>query len=633
MATKQENCTKTSTKNNKRPKWYYAYFALAFFDVITVMTSLYVNREIIHIYQETAIQNSTWGYYQEELAKLSSYALVANTPGNDVFETKQPIEEKITYDKSYAALIKQFAVTKEILLSDKDENLTKIIIAHLEDAKLDLVLLDDEVNTVFREYTNGRVQIAASHMSLMDRNYALLAKDINKASRVARDIQKEFFIKQSQLANDLKKIEWVIGFFMLAMIIGASLYGTKLIKNIKADEEKRNQLAKEAETQRTIAIEANKAKSIFLATMSHEIRTPLNGIIGVTGFLSKSTLDGKEKEYIGTIKSCSTHLLSLVNDIMDFAKIEADEIRLEKHPLNISNIIQDISNIMAEEIKDKNVNFKVNCPDNLPNISGDVVRIRQVIINFVSNAIKFSKNGNVTVSVSILKQNKKQVSLRVAVADTGIGIKKDKIDAVFDPFIQTDASITRKYGGTGLGLAICKKIVQLMHGEIGLTSEIGKGSTFWFEMTAPISKDNIDGAVDGCVKGNSLSIANKNILVVEDNYTNRMVVSTMLEGLKANVFEAENGKIGLDDIKKNHGKYDVVLMDCMMPEMDGFTATKFIREFEKQNKLDRLTIIAFTATALSGDEGKCLAAGMDGYITKPISEAALVGILTKYLDV
>jgi CheY-like chemotaxis protein/HPt (histidine-containing phosphotransfer) domain-containing protein len=368
--------------------------------------------------------------------------------------------------------------------------------------------------------------------------------------------------------------------------------------------------------------------------MSHEIRTPLNGILGYVQLLEDSNLSSVEREYIEMIRCSSGSLITVINDILDTSKIEAGMMWLEKIPFNLRTMIEGAVTLFGVRAKEKNLELKLLISQGIPeHVVGDPMRIRQVINNLVSNAIKFTAHGEICVEVTIIKEEEKEIVLLFKVQDTGIGIDEEDLKKLFLPFSQVDSSSTRQYGGTGLGLSICKRLVDLMGGEIGVVSHKGKGSTFSFYI--PLIKH--EGAVElslsslSAVKNESGIHRDKydtklKILLVEDNEINRRFFNKFLTNRNLFCDMAINGDEAVKACKIKN--YDLIFMDCQMPVMDGYEATRQIRIQEGEEK--HTVIIAMTAFAMEGDADKCYEAGMDDYISKPISKDTVLEILQKY---
>jgi len=373
-------------------------------------------------------------------------------------------------------------------------------------------------------------------------------------------------------------------------------------------------------------------KSEFLANMSHEIRTPMNGIIGTSSLMMDTALSKIQQNYLDIIRHSSESLLQIINDILDFSKIEAGKLDFEIQPFDLHILIEEIRSMMSVQIKD-GVEFQVEIkPDTPRTVQGDPGRIRQILFNLVSNALKFTEQGHVKIGVETISKTDNQCEFRVFVEDTGIGIPEDKQDYIFDKFNQAEESTARKFGGTGLGLAICSSLVEKMDGEIGVDSTPGKGSTFWFTMLLPLA-DAQDIENNECHKDKAglenIQFDKPQILLAEDNGTNLLIATEILEQYGCIVTPAGNGSEAASLTIKQ--KFDLIFMDCQMPEMDGYEATAAIRKHEAKSGCDTTPIIAFTANAMKGDREKCLDAGMDDYVSKPVRKEDIASVLRKWL--
>ncbi|UQD56684.1 PAS domain S-box protein [Flavobacterium sp. K5-23] len=378
-----------------------------------------------------------------------------------------------------------------------------------------------------------------------------------------------------------------------------------------AEEEKRN-----AENATQIAETAVKAKQQFLSNMSHEIRTPMNAIIGFTKVVLKTDLSDKQKEYLTAIKLSGDALIVLINDILDLAKVDAGKMTFEKVPFKLSSSISAMLHVFETKIKEKNLELVTEYDDTIPKVLlGDPVRLHQIILNLVSNAIKFTSKGKITVSIRLLDEDEENSTIEFAVSDTGIGIAESKIDSIFDDFQQATSDTSRLYGGTGLGLAIVKQLVEPQGGTITVKSKINEGSTFSFILS--FQKTAIEVGVETEIVELDSEINNIKVLVVEDIPLNQLLMKTLLDDFGFESEIAENGKIAIEKLEKT--SYDIVLMDLQMPVMNGFEATKHIR-----NTMNlKIPIVALTADVTTVDLAKCKEVGMNDYIAKPVDERIL----------
>ena len=383
-------------------------------------------------------------------------------------------------------------------------------------------------------------------------------------------------------------------------------------------------------------IQAQKAKEQFLANMSHEIRTPINGIVGMVNLLNESATSPEQTKYLNAIKHSADNLKVIINDILDFSAIESGKVKFEKIGFDLIYQVQSVIDSLLVQAEEKGLEIDLNSGDGKDHANkillGDPVRLNQILINLINNAIKFTHKGKISIDIIYSEQIDNELNVTFKVTDTGIGIPKDKIDSIFDTFKQADESITRKFGGTGLGLTISKQLVELQGGKISVSSQPGVGTVFTFVIPYEAGKSEDIVTADQLTPVDQTQKVSKNlsgmhVLLVEDNDINRMYAANVLKKWNCSFEEAENGEIALEKIRKND--FDIILMDIQMPVLDGLETSRAIRSGFPQPKKD-IPIVAFTANALKGDKAKYLDAGMNDYISKPFMPDELYQIMSSY---
>ena len=466
-------------------------------------------------------------------------------------------------------------------------------------------------------YIRGSLAVRDGLLSI---SQGILQQEKNLLSQRLKDLQSQWYVNQIFL---------LVGsafFCVLFLIMNGYIFYIQSVSDTSLRKD------------RAFAESANRAKTDFLAHMSHEIRTPLTAISGIAEIFAgpQSNLDAKQKKLIGILSSSTSSLKDLVSDILDFSKIESGEFGLEQRIFRLKDVFEQVISIVFLKVGEKNIRFSFDYDAVKRNkLLGDSTRFRQILINLIGNAIKFTDKGSVTVMATKIIQQGDEEFLSVVVKDTGIGIAPENRGLIFERFRQADSSVSRKYGGTGLGLAISLRLARLMGGDITMVSVHGEGSTF--TLTVPLKTHETpedretDGTLDKLLTDNALKqlLSQKTILVVDDYEGNIVVLSYLLDGLQCNYDVARTGLQALNMWQEK--RYALILMDVQMPAMDGFTATTRIRAIENEKDLERTPIIGMTAHALVGDREKCIEAGMDAYLTKPFVELDLKTKIIEFL--
>jgi signal transduction histidine kinase/ActR/RegA family two-component response regulator len=436
-------------------------------------------------------------------------------------------------------------------------------------------------------------------------------------------------LEQIQVSRTGDEIEY-LGESFNQMIDALSSSQDEIHRHQDLLEQRIRQRTEELEEAMLRAQAANEAKSEFLANMSHELRTPMAGILGMLDVTLESDLPDEHRDQLETAQRCAYSLLALLNDILDLSKIESGRMGLEKIPFDVRIVLQDCVRSFQPRADDAGIDLVCDVAAAVPDeVLGDPLRLRQIFANLLSNAIKFTVKGHIRVALDATPVSDSEVQMRFSVEDTGIGIAAEKLPLIFEKFTQVDGSVSRKFGGTGLGLAITRKLVEMHQGEIGVESEPGKGSTFTVNLRCTVpqpAKAHAKAPRPGAAK-ESRDGSPARVLVVEDNQVNQKVVTTVLRKRGFTVELANNGVEALELLERDDA-FRLVIMDVQMPVMDGLEATRRIR---LNPKWRNLPILAMTAHAMNGDREKCLSAGMNGYISKPVHPSHLISVMDEYM--
>jgi len=596
----------------EKSNWFRIYLALVVLNIVVIGGGVYLSRSIKYNYSQSVEDNHRWVDRLSRYAELTRLAGSVNAPGNDVFDSGSIDTEIALRDSALAAFSMGMEEARAELTANVGPAEAGPLIAWLD---ISLVVMDQMIaqsNLIFENLRRGDTREAAAQMAAMDRQYAQLAGSMAALSRQVGRLQTHEFEEQIEAIQQLERIELLVGGLLVLMVTGMTFYGYKIVRKLYADEVRLARYSASLAEARDAANASNKAKSDFLAFMSHEIRTPLTTVLGMADLIAAGDLPEESRQHAQAIQSSGRHLLEIVNDVLDLSRIEADALALDRTNFQLGAVLEHVEWLMvpAADQRGISLDFDVRV-DRGTVLRGDPTRLRQILLNLVGNAVKFTSEGGVLVEVTASPAGD-ALRLQVAVVDTGIGISEECQASLFQPFRQAGQETTRLYGGTGLGLAICRRLTEAMGGSIGLVSKLGQGSRFWFEI--PFELGDRNAVRDELAMGPAPTHGTPlRILIVDDAVLNRQLLASVLARHGHLVMEAVDGAQAVEFARSQ--PYDVILMDVQMPVLDGIAATGLLRRLPPPAR--DIPVIGLSAGMHEEERRRCFAGGMQRCLSKP----------------
>src|SRR5262245_15439733 len=617
--------------HRRRPDWYLLYYLLAALDVVTVLASLTLSQAIMQNYVGSVAASQKWAIREQEYAELAELARAVNAPGNDVFDSRDVGAEAARLRLALASFKAQFDTVRNEVERNARNGEAALLETAFDQIQHAMGEMTAEAALIFGYFETGQPGEAGQRMATMDRKYASLNQAFARLFGSVRTIRHAHFEEQLKAARLLKGLEFLIFGLAILMIAGALWYGSKIYRAARAAEAERSEHMEALALARAEAEAANEAKSKFLAVMSHEIRTPLNSMFLALDVLEEPAGEDERRRYIGMARSSGRLLKRLIDDLLDFSRIEAGKIEFERVQFDLPRLVHELVAPYTRLAGAKGVQLAVRIEPEVPAaVEGDPTRFGQVLANLLDNAVKFTPGGSIDVCIAQRPGgDAATIPLRVTVRDTGIGITPEQQARIFEDFVQADESTCRKYGGSGLGLGIAQRLVALMKGELALRTTPGGGATFWFDvdLAAPC-REKPAPAPRASSKDGEEFLRGRRILVVDDVPESRTLVAAALGQLGANVDLAADGAGAVSAAAAN--RYDAILMDIAMPSMDGFEATRRIRSRERGDE-EEVPIIALSAQVMENIFEQCLDAGMDDYLAKPVTKNSIAATLQRWI--
>ena len=618
-----------------RLKIHHIYFVLALFDVMMILSSLYIGHRIARVHESSAEDTRSWAQSLGQFAELSELGAAVDGPSNDVLENHDQKGESIKAEASYQAFVQSAAGFRHHMMALPQTSEVEGVLKGFDKVEAEMSDMMSETRKALDEFGRGDVTAASNHMVLVDRSYGQFNAASNDVSAELRHIQLAHVDRQLLVAAKIRKFEYLIACAVLLMVGAVTFYGHYLSRAFAhaADQREAQNLqllekSEALEKAKAAADEANIAKSRFLASMSHEIRTPMNGVLGMTDLLIRSGLTDKQLRFAQTIYKSGTSLLTIINDILDFSRIEAGKLELDAHEFDLRACVENSIELLAESARSKEIDLSLYLANDVPRVLiGDQVRVRQILMNLIGNAIKFTSKGGVAVRVVSDNSQTGHAAIRFEIHDTGIGIEEGVLAKLFRPFAQADTSISRQFGGTGLGLSIAQQLVSMMGGQLTIESDVGFGTKATVSVNLEVAADS--GYAPQL--GTDIDLKGQRILIVDDREANREIVKAYLEDTGAIVTSAVSAEQALVTLRAAHKAgqgFQLAVIDMVLPGMNGMELGRTIRV---DPRFDGVEFLMLSSSAFAGDTQLARALGFREFLMKPVLRPDLLTAIGRSL--